>query len=879
MDLSIIIVNWNTKKLVLDLLNSVKTTVKKISNEIIIVDNASTDGSVEEIRKKFPSVKIIENQENLGFAKANNQALKISSGKYALLLNSDTILLDGVVDELFYFMEENKDIGIAGVQLINPEGKKQNSFANEPTLLTELFNKSILKIFFPNRFPSKRRKYDRPIEVESIIGACMMVRRKAFEEVGLLDEDYFFFFEETDWCLRMRRGGWKVCHIPHLKIIHLQGQSAAILNPQARIEYFRSRYTFFRKHRPRWKYPILVTGLVFKLLINLSLLTIVNILTLFKVKKNIVRWNTYLKILWWHMLMMPDYQGLKWHLPNLWIRQNEGDGTRWIILRKSLPLLKGTIREINGIAERVDLEILNRSTVRLAGILRIESIEGTERLFVKRYRHEDLFSALRFFIFGSNARREWFTAERLLKLGIPTFKPLAFGEKKKGAFILESFLIAEAITESLPLDKYLEKLKEEKTYLFSFYLREIIHELASILGNMHLKGVFHRDLHAGNILISERRENSGYSLYLIDLHRAKVIKKISRKRKLFNLATLFLSLHKTLGKEEKRYFLDLYGEIQKDPIWKSEGMIEKIESLMEKIRFYHYMSRQRRCLKKSTLFDREVKEGYTWYWRKGFPIEYLERIIHAIRSGNLLNSYVLKSSKEKTIVLWPLNMDGTFNRICVKIYKYRGIIYSLKYLFRRSKAMRYWVSSHGLRVRGVLTPDVIALVELRKMGRLIESFLFMEDLSSWKGIDNYIRDSFSMNDKRLEINKKRAFIKAFANKINYLHTMGIYHKDLKASNILVREGLTEEFLFSLIDLDDVEFQKGPVEKSKRIYNLAQINASIPSQMSSTDRLRFLLYYMGDKGLSEKTKSFARKVIEKSKKRAGAWPYARPHPFK
>ena len=224
-DISFIIVNWNTRDSLINCLNSIYKTVKDVDYKICVVDNNSTDGSQEATRKHFPEVNLIENKTNTGFAHANNQALKIMQGRFAVLLNSDTILQEEAIKNLLTFMNDFPEAGIAGVQLLNDDGSKQNSIDNFPSIETEIFNKSILRLLFPNKYPSKGGNYTSPIEVDSVIGACMMVRKEAMDEVGVFDEDYFIFLEETDWCFRMHEKGWKVYHVPDARVIHSSGYS------------------------------------------------------------------------------------------------------------------------------------------------------------------------------------------------------------------------------------------------------------------------------------------------------------------------------------------------------------------------------------------------------------------------------------------------------------------------------------------------------------------------------------------------------------------------------------------------------------------------------------------------------------------------------
>ncbi len=311
MELSVIIVNWNTRDLMLRCIQSVHKGLENINVEIIVVDNGSTDGSAEAIRERYPAIELIENRDNLGFAKANNQAILLSKGRYLLLLNPDTHVLNGAIFKMVSFMEATPKAGIVGPQLLNADGSRQNSIANFPTLATELLNKSLLRWLFPDKYPGKERDYLEPVEVESVIGACMMVRRKALEEVGLLDENYFLFMEETDWCYRMKRAGWGVYHLPCAEVIHFQGKSAERERWKAKIEYYRSRYHYFKKNKGRFQHFLLMIGLVAKLLIELIFMSIACALTIFKIKKWRKRLSTYARLAWWHLRLCPQGMGLR----------------------------------------------------------------------------------------------------------------------------------------------------------------------------------------------------------------------------------------------------------------------------------------------------------------------------------------------------------------------------------------------------------------------------------------------------------------------------------------------------------------------------------------------------------------------------------------
>ncbi len=304
MDISIIIVNWNTRELLGKCLESVGTTVRGLSHEIIVVDNASADGSVVMLRERFPHVRLIENPENRGFGTANNQALRAMTGRYALLLNSDAVLTENAVSELFSCMENHPEAAMACGQLLNADGSRQNSIAAFPSLLTLMTNMPLLEYLFPGRYPSKRYPHPEPVEIDSGIGACLLVRKTAIDAVGPFDERYHFFFEETDWAYRMRRAGWTILHVPTAFIYHLQGQSIG-RNLHSRIEFYRSRYQFFRKWRNRPCYIAVCVVILLRLVLDWFLTSVGMLLTLGLRRELRDKWAVYGRLLVWHLRGCP----------------------------------------------------------------------------------------------------------------------------------------------------------------------------------------------------------------------------------------------------------------------------------------------------------------------------------------------------------------------------------------------------------------------------------------------------------------------------------------------------------------------------------------------------------------------------------------------
>jgi hypothetical protein len=295
----------------MDCLNSIYKTVTDIDLEIYVVDNNSTDGSQDATKRNFPDVKLIENKTNTGFAHANNQALSIMKGRFAVLLNSDAVLKENAIRKLLTFMTSTPCAGIAGVQLLNDDGSRQNSIDNFPSMETEIFNKSILRLFFPGKYPSKNRSHHNPIEVDSVIGACMIVRKDAMADVGVLDEDYFIFLEETDWCFRMYKKGWKVYHVPDAEVFHLSGHSKKKMPWRSQIEYYKSLYKFFRKNRTLLSYFSLRVLKPCRVFINLILNMLGNMITLFQSERLRGRLLKYYKLFIWHLLMCPDSMGIQ----------------------------------------------------------------------------------------------------------------------------------------------------------------------------------------------------------------------------------------------------------------------------------------------------------------------------------------------------------------------------------------------------------------------------------------------------------------------------------------------------------------------------------------------------------------------------------------
>jgi len=255
-DVSIVVVNWNTRELICNCLKSIFEQAGNISYEVIVVDNGSSDDSVSEIRRRFPDVRLIANVTNKGYAAACNQGISASSGGYVLILNSDILIVDGAVEKTVGYADAHTDVALVGCQVMDDDKsiiKTCFRFASVLNLTLQAFGLS--KVFKNNRFFGRERMQwwgrDTEEQVDVVTGMFMLARRCAIEEVGLMDEDYFFYGEEMDWCYRFHKAGWKVMFWPGAAIIHAGGgyQSSRKIPIKAFVQQNKSILTFFRKHR------------------------------------------------------------------------------------------------------------------------------------------------------------------------------------------------------------------------------------------------------------------------------------------------------------------------------------------------------------------------------------------------------------------------------------------------------------------------------------------------------------------------------------------------------------------------------------------------------------------------------------------------------
>jgi GT2 family glycosyltransferase len=250
--LSILIVSYNVKDDLRQCLDSLRDGFD--SFEIIVVDNHSLDGTVEMLRREFPEIKLIENRENCGFARAANQGIACSKGQFLLLLNPDTKVNSGGLCQLTDFLERDPRVGILGCQIVDAAGKRHYSGRSFPGFTASFSNsQSILNRLMPDnpwsrKYLLKDLNLDKPTEVDWVSGSCMLVRRKVFEEIGHLDTRFFMFVEDVDFCRRTKQAGWQVVYFSQVSLLHNQGRSVRQRKLKMLAVHHKSMYQYYLKY-------------------------------------------------------------------------------------------------------------------------------------------------------------------------------------------------------------------------------------------------------------------------------------------------------------------------------------------------------------------------------------------------------------------------------------------------------------------------------------------------------------------------------------------------------------------------------------------------------------------------------------------------------
>jgi hypothetical protein len=437
-DLSVVVVNWSTRDDLRACLESLGEALGDLSAQVVVVDNASSDGSARMVSERFPAMDLIQNRRNAGFARANNQAFQRSRGRYLLLLNPDTLANAAAIRGLLDFMERTPDAGAAGLQLRFPDGRLQNSYDSFPTFASELISKHLMRLLFPARYPSKRVIPEGPLPVDIVIGACLILRREVVEALGGFDEGYFLFVEEADLCYRIHQAGWEIYHLPGLSIVHDAKASKAQATAHAYIEYARSSYRFYTRCM---RIPTALTLRALKslkvVLVNPLLSLTACAFTLGSVPRHRRRLSIRAHLCAWHLLGCPRSWGMRQVSPLLCFERVAGPGRETIVERGAGPWLRALAEEFTG-REGEEIAAGGRNGVRWRRVRDPDSGE-TLRVAVYRPRHPaDWLRALLAVPRGILALER---AEELRDRGIAAAAPRAAGTVRRWGLPVLSFAI------------------------------------------------------------------------------------------------------------------------------------------------------------------------------------------------------------------------------------------------------------------------------------------------------------------------------------------------------------------------------------------------------------------------------------------------------
>ncbi len=486
--------------------------------------------------------------------------------------------------------------------------------------------------------------------------------------------------------------------------------------------------------------------------------------------------------------------------------------------------------------QRMGGEVIKESTWRWAAIF---CLPNGMRVFLKRDKAKGWAEHMKYLVLPSRGQKEFLIASRLERRGLKIPKPLGWMERLRRGLVRESYYLSEATGTGVSFIEEVAKAKEPHS----------ITELAMTVRAFQDAGLFHQDLHGGNFLWN------GDSLFLTDLHRTKIIRSLSLNQRLWNLAHLFHSLRTMWGEGEQLQFLDQYFDGISDGTKKREILFERIYPSMGRLLKRQWRSRTKRCLKESTEFAVQKERGVRYFHRRDFSMDRLKRMLDEHRDLVKEESSSLVKNSPEVLVSILKDQGG---QIALKQFCYPHFWGRVKEYFRRSKGLKAWVAANGLRARGIPTLKPLALVERKNWMGLKESFLLMEAPASDLEMDRYMLRGFE------GLKRKRFFIKTFARWLDGLHTMNVYHKDMKTCNILVSEK-GEAWHFHLLDFEDIRMDE-KVNRKKLFRNFLQLNTSTPRVMTKVDRFRFFSEYLRLNPIVKDEKAFLHGLMDESRRR-------------
>ena len=528
---------------------------------------------------------------------------------------------------------------------------------------------------------------------------------------------------------------------------------------------------------------------------------------------------------------------------------------RWLVKGE----LSNTLKELlDSIEESKNWVVVRSSSFRKV----LNYTHNQESFYIKQYIVKSNLEAIKSLVSISKVQREWNKGNLLLKNNLLTAEPVAVGEKRCFGMLKESYIISRTIPDSIPLRERLVNTQQLSAEYRQINKNTLLRKFISYIKMIHEHGFFHGELHAENILVGQ----NDYTFYLIDVGRIKFRKRLPEPWKIYDLARFFYSVLDICTNNEMAELIDNYASntlTTKDKKIFHKSVFDEIYKIKRRL----WNGRTKKCLKDNTVFKITTYGRYTINMRREWDVNTLVDLINKhILSFKIKSDNVIKSSSKTGITQIRVANENT-ESVCIKEYRYPSFLKKIIYSFFRSSARKAWFAAHGILALNFLTPQPIALIEEKRFSMLKRSFLIMEDISDFLPCYKYVSEKFSCYDK-VTVEKKQIFVSCLAASLRQFHDSGVYHSDLKGSNIMITE-LPDTWNIFYIDLDRVYFNKR-ITLKKKIKNLTQLNASMPNCITYTDRLRFYRTYTGIKKLNDKDKQILRSIIQFSIQRNHFW---------
>lgn len=540
-------------------------------------------------------------------------------------------------------------------------------------------------------------------------------------------------------------------------------------------------------------------------------------------------------------------------------------GLTWVIDPSHAYIIQGNvIDKILNPSSCNQCQIIRENNVRVSMLVNFP--EQKESFFIKHYKCRGIGDRVKYFFLTSKVTSEWNTIHYMLGRGITVARPFAKGERRIYRFLMDSYLITEALVNAHPLRDFLTNLSHKDSIQGKLKVkRSIIEKVSEVIATIHEEGFFYRDLHAGNILVSTR-ENQSVQIYPIDFHKVWHFNRLPLWMRVRDLAQLKNSLN--LSQTDQLRFLKSYA--RKSPVVgdRLKDTVKKINKKAANLWKIHLKSRTKRCLVESSEFSVKNAPAMSLYFRKIYPESAIKEILAAYDSGfSTSAATVLKKTKKQIVTSLLITDHEIFSskRLLIKESRFHELSNRFFQTLMKSRAKRAWIAARGLQVRGINTPSALALIEMKKFGLLKRTILITEFIENAYELNDFVLEYYKEKNANYAVCSKESFIVQLAKMLRKLHESGIYHADLKSNNILVSLDENKELRFYLVDLDRVHF-KDQLSFEQTANNLAQINASIADCITPADRLKFFRIYAEGTSRMASRKRYFKRILEIGRKK-------------